>query len=135
MQNLLGREAERDKRESQDRDDHRAAADAEQAREETDEHAEDGVRDPGNEVGGQAQDLSSFSTARHSAGVTGVIERRLPLRSVRVPVSSRRSRISARPRSRVFFTNFTSTFIQRGSSPFDAGSKYGLFASNFAPSG
>src|SRR5258708_25803890 len=130
MQNLLGRETERDKRESQDRDDHRAAADAEQAREETDEHAEDGVRDPGNEGGGQAQDLSSFSTARHSAGVTGVIERRLPLRSVPIAASSRRSRIAARPMSRVFFTNFTSTCCQRASPRLDAVSKDGRFASN-----
>ncbi len=59
----------------------------------------------------------------HSPGVTGVIERRFPLRRTTMPSRSARSRISSSETRRVFLTNSTSTSIQRGVSRVAFGSK------------
>ena len=58
----------------------------------------------------------------HCAGVTGVIESRLPRFRVTMSASSGQVRISSRGNGRVFRSSFTSTSIQRGSSLFALGS-------------
>ena len=58
----------------------------------------------------------------HSSGVTGVIDSRLPLRSVTMVDSAGAARISASDTRRVLRTSLTSTFHQRGSSRVDLGS-------------
>ena len=65
---------------------------------------------------------ASSLTAFHSAGVTGVIDSRLPLRSVTIVDSAGVARISASGTRRVLRTSLTSTFHQRGSSRVDLGS-------------
>jgi hypothetical protein len=58
----------------------------------------------------------------HSAGVTGVIDRRFPGLRVRMPASAAWARRSARCTNGVFSTSRMSTLTQRGASRFDAGS-------------
>ena len=71
----------------------------------------------------------------HSAGSTGVIDRRLPRCRMTIRASSRCVRSSSSVTSRVFFLSLTSTLNQRGVSDVALGSKYLLFASNWVESG
>ena len=66
---------------------------------------------------------SSRPTARHSCGVTGVIDRRLPVASTRIVASSGAARISRSGSSRVLRVSVTSSCTQRGLSGLDLGSK------------
>ena len=96
-----------------------AATDAEEPGHEADDGAERQEDRDQREVQARA---AIFSMAFHSAGVTGVIDRRLPLRRVIMSASAGASRISDSGIRRVLRTSFTSTFNQRGSSRFDLGS-------------
>ncbi len=72
---------------------------------------------------------------RHSFGVTGVIDSRLPFASTRMFASASCSRSAARGTSGDFLTKRTSTSTQRGASRVDFGSCYGLCESNCVGSG
>ena len=64
----------------------------------------------------------SFSMIAHSAGVTGVIDSRLPRRSVTMFSSPGVYRSIATVTSRVLRTSLTSTLTHRGASRVDFGS-------------
>ena len=75
------------------------------------------------------------STACHSAGVTGVIDNRLPGRSSIMLARSGASRIAFNGSRRVLRLKRTSTSDQRGLSRLDFGSTEGLEGSNWLGSG
>ena len=81
-------------------------------------------------AGGAPSSISAAITACHSAGVTGVMDRRLPGLSSTIEASSGRVRMALSDSSGVVARCRTSTFCQRGLAGSDLASKYGLFLSN-----